>query len=129
MGVRARRLGGLLTASAAAGLALSACSGSSEASTKDFCASYEVVQKAGDDQSDIAKEVAEVQDAYTAFEAVGMPADMPNDARDGFIVLGDVVSSVSQEASQADLDQLDEQVQDGDRDKVEAFFSYVATTC
>ncbi len=100
-----------------------------DASAEDFCAAWAGVSSSLDAEGKSAAEVADLRESLGDLEDVGTPQDAPTAARDGLVLLGDLLERVGDDASQEDLDQLDEAVGAADQDKVEAFFVYTAQTC
>ncbi len=126
---RRTRVGALVASLVASAGLLGGCGAPSDASLDSFCAATRAVQNAGDGSDDPAEEVKAVKEAYADLEDVGTPADIPPQARDGFEVIGQAIAAVPDDASAADLDQVDERVGAAGQDKVEAFFLYVSTAC
>ncbi len=118
----------VLVAVGPAGL-LAGCGAPQDASTESFCSAARKVQSAGDRADNAAEEIEAVKQAYAELEDVGTPADIPQQARDGFEVIGQAVGAIPDDASQADLEQVDERVGAAGQDKVAAFFQYVSTAC
>ncbi len=126
---RGTRVGGLVLSLVTSAGLLAGCGAPSDASLESFCAATRDVQSAGDGADNPADEVKAVKEAYADLEEVGTPADIPRQARDGFEVIGAAIAAVPDDASEADLDQVDERVGAAGQDQVEAFFLYVSTAC
>lgn len=89
------------------------------ASKEDFCNAFEAVGNAGDDFDKGKEKLEELKDT-------GTPEDIPDDAREGFDLLMDVVGDAdsSDDASKA-LDDLSA----GDQKKVREFTEYTIKKC
>lgn len=126
-----------------AALSLGACSdngdgdGSSSgeaevASTDDFCGAFnglfdDVMAEAA--SGDPAAMARALQDWADEIEAVGAPADMPDDARAGFALFVEQARGVDEDATLADLERLGEGLSEADRADGEAFSAWTTQSC
>ena len=103
---------------------LTGCGGGSDdapdsASKKDFCDAFEAVGKAGDDFDQGKEKLQDLKDT-------GTPEDIPDDAKEGFDILMDVVDDAD---SSDDAGKALEGLSSGDQKKVEAFTTYTIKKC
>ncbi len=101
------------------GMGVSACGGPpDDASKQDFCAVI-------DDIRDF-EDFDEAVDLYRELEDVGTPADIGEDARDGFEITVDAVLAAD---DRDDVEQAYDDLSQSDRDKADAFTDYANDTC
>ena len=89
------------------------------ASKKDFCDAFEAVGNAGDDFDKGKERLQDLKDT-------GTPEDIPDDAREGFDILLDVVDDAD---TTDDLDKAAGDLSKDDTKKVEAFTTYTIKKC
>jgi hypothetical protein len=118
---------------------LTACGGdgggssaSDDASQEDFCKAFngfyeKVVSKATDaDTSDMVKAL---QEWAADIEDVGTPSEMPDDARHGFEVFVDAAKDIDEDAALGDLQNLGDDLSEGDQKDGEAFSDWTTSHC
>lgn len=141
--IRRAAAAGCLTLVAA--LSLGACSddgdggagGSSssapdDASLEDFCGAFnglfdEVMAEAA--SGDSTKMVRALKDWAAEIEEVGTPADMPEDARNGFELFVEQARGVDEDATLADLERLGEGLSEAEQADGEAFSDWTTESC
>ncbi len=62
-------------------------------------------------------------------EEVGTPEDMPDDAREGFELTVETIAELDEDATQEDLEKLEEEFTDEEKKKSDAFDKYLEETC
>lgn len=103
-----------------------------DASTADFCGVFEdFYEKVGElgadaENSDIVKALKETGEDL---EEVGTPEDMPDDARAGFELTVETLSGLDEDASEADLEELEKEFTDEETEQSDAFDEYLDKTC
>jgi hypothetical protein len=138
------------TTSAAAGLILLAglltgCGGDGEgggegdggdaapadASQEEFCDAYAgLFESMGSmDPNDTSAGIEAVQDWADDMEQVGTPEDTPDDVREGFEVVIDSVQEIDPDATEEELNDLGQDLTEGDQKSGEAFIEYANKTC
>ena len=103
---------------------LTACGGSSDdapedASSKEFCGSFQKVSKSGDDFD-------KTQQAFQDLKDTGTPKDLPDDARQGFEILTDIAVDADDEK---DATNKAEDLSKDDEKKVTKFIEYTVKEC
>ena len=114
-----------------------ACSGDgadgapTDASEKDYCASY---QSLFSDMSSMAnagdKEIiAKIKDWAATMRETGTPTDMPKDARAGFETTISLIDELDDDAQQKDFEKMDEGLSETETSQVDRFDTYTTDTC
>jgi hypothetical protein len=130
-----------LALAASLALSLGACSddeggsGSeapANASKEEFCGAFndlfdDVLAKASTDDS--AAAVRALKKWAADIGEIGTPAEMPDDARNGFEVFVDQTRDLDEDATLADLEKFGEDVSDSDRADAEAFSDWTQDNC
>lgn len=101
------------------------------ASTDDFCDAYNGLfdkLMSSDSPSD-DEAVKAFKDWASEMTNVGTPEDMPDDARRGFEVAISTISDIDDDASQKDLENLDDQLSDDEKKDSQAFGAWATETC
>lgn len=102
------------------------------ASTDDFCTAYnslfESFSGATATPSD-AESVKAIRDWADKMKEAGTPSDIPDDARHGFELVLDTIDKVDDNASQADIQKLGDDLSADDKKASEAFGAYATKTC
>lgn len=91
-----------------------------DADTQTFCSTYGAIVKNGD--TDLAAE----KEAIDELAKIGTPKDMPADARTGYELL---INAISTAKSSEELSKLGEELSQTDTDKLLSFSQYLTTTC
>lgn len=121
--------------------ALTACGGSDEggseaapddASTSDFCEGFnglfeKVVGQAT--SGDSSAMISALKDWAADMEDIGTPSDMPEDARNGFEVFLEQAKDLDEDASLDDLQNLGDDLSEGDQADGEAFGAWTEENC
>ena len=109
-----------------------ACGGApTDASEKDFCASFTKINEAigaTDGEKPTKDQIKDVKDAVKDLEDTGTPEGISDDAREGFEIFTEAVSDIDDDADAEDLDDLEE-FSDDEQKKFDAFGEYVGKTC
>ena len=109
-----------------------ACGGSpSNASVEDFCAAFADITVAAEEidfEKPTEGQVADFKDVVADFADTGTPEDIPEEARAGFELLTERFGDLPDDASAADLEELDN-VRDEEQDKLDDMESYLEKTC
>lgn len=103
-----------------------------DASTEDFCQSFEDFDNAMDDLGEDASTEEQIQEAKDQIEQVrevGTPEDMSSEEREGYDIFTQTILDLDDDASEEELDKIDEELSEDEQDKVDAFFSYADETC
>jgi hypothetical protein len=108
-------------------------SGTSKTASKDdFCGALESFQNDFQDvdpTKDLKGYVKKLKDAAKKLEDVGVPSNMPADAKDGFNITIDEINKIPDNASLDDLSKLSSDLSDADQKKVDALDSYISKEC
>ena len=103
---------------------------SSSASKKEFCSGYEDFIKAlvniDEDEKEYGKKLKEAADD---FEEVGVPDDIPDDAKEGLEIVFDKIDELDDDASPEEISNLDSDLSKDDQKKADAFEKYLEKTC
>lgn len=102
------------------------------ASEKDFCAGFAAVaddMQGMEPGSEPAEMIKTLKSGIGDLEETGTPEDIPADARDGFDLTVDMVKGLDEDAAPEDLAKMEEQFSDEDKEKVDAFDTYLTETC
>ena len=99
-------------------------------STEEFCGAFEafaedMIGLTGDETNlgEILKK------AVKRIEDVGTPDDMPADAKEGLQLTLDAIDSLPDDATDADMQAIEDGFSDADKQKADAFSAYLAKTC
>ena len=101
------------------------------ASEGDFCdAVAEVFAGAGlDEDASTEDQIETLKGAVEDLADVGTPEGIPDDARNGFEVFVKLVDEVESDMSEAELENMGDELSDQDEKDFEAFTSYAFETC
>lgn len=91
-----------------------------DADTAKFCSAYADIVKSGSDDLAVQK------DAIAELEAIGTPASMGADAREGYQLLVDAIQTAK---TPEELSSLGEKLSAADTDKLLQFSQFLTTTC
>lgn len=119
----------VLVAGAAAG-----CGGGppTDASTEDFCKSFDDLESSLNELDPEASDgdiVAALKDGVEQLREVGTPEDMPDDAREGYDISTQSILDLDDDAEEADLDKVEEEFSDEEKEQSEAFETYLDENC
>lgn len=105
--------------------------GSADApSTDDFCGALKDFKDdfSDADPTDPNGYLKALEDAAAKLDDVGVPDDMPDDARDGFDITIKAITDLPDDATLDDLAQIGD-VSDKDRNKLDALDEYISKEC
>jgi hypothetical protein len=101
---------------------LTACGGApTDASTEDFCKTVNGVTRVQD-----AEDLHKLADRM---DHTGTPEDMPKDARAGFELFVETAKDIDDDATREDIDDADQDFSAKEKRRINAFNTYVTTTC
>lgn len=103
-----------------------------DASTDDFCKTFEEMQQETADLGEDAEStdiVKALKDLGKKMEDVGTPDDISEDARKGFETFVDAIKGLPDDATEKQLDEVDKDFSDAEEKQFEAFQEYVGKTC
>lgn len=101
-------------------------------STGDFCAALSMVAAAYAEVSPedpAAQDVQAIKATVADLVELGAPADMPDDAREGFVLVTSEVLDLADDATVEELEQAGEDFGGADSERADAFDNYVDQTC
>jgi hypothetical protein len=100
-------------------------------STEEFCSAFGdfATSSFSGGISDPAALVKQLKEEADKLEDVGTPDDMPDRAKEGLEVVLDAIDDLPDDADQADLAKIDEQLSDEDEAKGEEFSTWVSDNC
>jgi hypothetical protein len=103
-----------------------------DASKEDFCGTFEDFYKEvtdlGADASD-EDVVKALKDIGEKLEEVGTPEDISDDAREGFELTVEAINDLPDDATQEDIEKLEDDFSEDEKKKTDAFDDYLAETC
>lgn len=103
-----------------------------DASTADFCGVfddfYKVVGELGADAEN-SELIKALKDTGEDLEEVGTPEDIPEDARAGYELTVQTIADLDEDATQEELDGLEEEFSEEEKKQSDAFDEYLADTC
>ena len=103
-----------------------------DASTEEFCQNYQdfsaALMKLGQDAED-ADFVKALKAAGEDFEATGTPEDVSEDERAGYEVFIQLIEDVEDDATQEDLQKMEQDLSEEEQKQLEGFTAYVSQTC
>lgn len=103
-----------------------------DASTDDFCGVfddfYKTASELGADAED-SEVIKALKETGEKLEEVGTPEDMPDDAREGFELTVETIAELDEDATQEDLEKLEEEFSAEEKKKSDAFDKYLEETC
>lgn len=111
-----------------------ACGGGAptDASTADFCGVfedfYEVVGELGA-EAENSELIEALKDTGQDLEEVGTPEDISDEARAGFELTVKTIEELDDDATEEDLDNLEEDFSEEEKAQSEAFDEYLSETC
>ena len=112
-----------------------ACGGGgapTDASTADFCGVfedfYEVVGELGA-EAENSELIEALKDTGQDLEEVGTPEDISDEARAGFELTVKTIEELDDDATEEDLDNLEEDFSEEEKAQSEAFDEYLSETC
>jgi hypothetical protein len=105
--------------------------GSSKTASKDdFCGAFEKFYQdltaVAEDEKNLSKVL---KDAAKRIEDVGTPKDIPDDAKEGLQLTLDAIDDLPDDATAADIAELDSKFSDAEKKKTDAFSDYLDKTC
>lgn len=100
-------------------------------STEEFCSAFGdfATSSFSGGISDPEALVKQLKEGADELEDVGTPDDMPDRAREGLEVVLDAIDDLPDDADQADLAKIDEQLSDEDEAKGEEFSTWASDNC
>lgn len=102
------------------------------ASTDDFCGVfddfYKVVGELGEDAED-SEVIKALKVTGEDLEEVGTPKDITDDARAGFELTVETIADLDEDATEKELEALEDEFTDEEQKQSDAFDEYLATTC
>ena len=103
---------------------------SNDASEKEFCDGYEdfISALVGIDQEG-DNFVEDLKEAASDFEEVGVPGDIPDDAKDGRDLVLETIADLDDDATPQDVQELDKDFSEDEQEKADAFEKYLEDTC
>jgi hypothetical protein len=122
---------------AVAAVLLAGCTGGTDAPTdadeQAFCDTYvtywQLVAEAELNEQGIEDGARVAREWGHDLEAVGTPADTPDEARDGFEVLVEGLATIEDDDTQADVNAIEDDFRREERDAGEAFIAWANATC
>jgi hypothetical protein len=103
-----------------------------DASREDFCGVFDEflkdVRELGED-AETADQVKALKDTGERLEEVGTPEDMPEDARQGFELTVQAIAELPDDATDKELDQVQEDFSEEEQEQSDAFDEYLAEAC
>jgi hypothetical protein len=100
------------------------------ASKKDFCAAfqgfYDDLTSVTADQKDLGKVL---KDAAKKIKDVGVPSDIPDDAKNGLEATLDAIDDLPDDATADDIEKFNENLDDDTQKDGQAFSDYLDKTC
>lgn len=133
-----RKIAGLSAALALA-VSLTACGGDgsgapTDASEDEFCGVYEdafkdIMEQGMDPEASDTEMVGVMKDLAKKMEDVGTPEGIPDDAREGFEISIEAINDLPDDATQEDIDKLEDDYSAEDEEKVQAYNDYMTETC
>jgi hypothetical protein len=114
-----------------------ACSGGgstgapTDASEKDYCASYQSLFTDMSTMTDAtdAEIITQIKKWATTMEETGTPEDMPEDARAGFETTLSLIGDLDDDAKSEDFEKIDEDLTEAETAEVDEFDTYTTDTC
>jgi hypothetical protein len=103
-----------------------------DASQDDFCGVFDqMLTELGalDDDADPAEAVKALKKAGNQLAEVGTPEGMPENARDGYLLILDEIEKLDDDASREDVSALGEDVSDSEEKSMDAYTKYLGDTC
>lgn len=99
-------------------------------SEQEFCDAFEEITTATSDidENDTQGQIAAAKDAVETLSEVDTPEGMPEDAQAGLELLVDTILGVDDNASQAELDAINNDFTKKEQDSFLAFVTYVGQT-
>jgi hypothetical protein len=102
-------------------------------STREFCGALKefkdtVAGVTPTDEKEVEAYVKALKEGADRLAEVGTPAEMPDDARDGFAITVDRIRALPDDATQDDLGQLGD-VSDAEQKKLDALADYIEDAC
>lgn len=103
-----------------------------DASKEDFCGVFDdffkTLGEMGEDAGD-EEFVKALKDVGEELEEVGTPEDIPDDARRGFEKTLETIAELDDDASQEELDKIEEEFSKDEQKDSDAFDEYLSETC
>ncbi len=100
------------------------------ASAEDFCAAFQGFQDDLGGMTGQEENLGEIlKDAAQQIEDVGTPEDIPDDAKEGLQLTLDALMALPDDASIEDMGGLEDDFSDADKEKTDAFTTYLEETC
>lgn len=103
-----------------------------DATVEEFCGTFlELIEKASQQGSDVsdADAIKLVKEAADSLSAVGTPADIPEDARRAFEKAIELINSVPDDATQAEMESIADDLTAEQQQDLQALTAYVTQTC
>ena len=103
-----------------------------DATVEEFCGTFlELIEKASQQGSDVsdADAIKLVKEAADSLTAVGTPADIPEDARRAFEKAIELIDSVPDDATQAEMEAIADDLTAEQQQDLQALTAYVTSTC
>ena len=112
-------------------LAATGCAGDATASHEEFCGAfqdfYDALAEAGSGES--ADYMKKLKAQAERIDDVGVPDDIPDDAREGLQLTLEDMAELDDDATLADLGRLEEDYSAEDKERTAAFSAYLEETC
>lgn len=103
-----------------------------DASKEDFCQVFEDFYETAsgfDEESSDEDLVKALKKVGEQLEEVGTPEDIPEDARRGFETTIEMINEVEDDATEEELEKIEDQLSDAEQKDSDAFDDYLAKTC
>jgi len=103
-----------------------------DASKEDFCGVFEDFDKTLSEMDAEASDeefVKALKDVGEELEEVGTPEDIPDDARRGFEKTLEMIADLEDDATQEDMDKIEDELSEDEQKDTDAFDEYQAETC
>jgi hypothetical protein len=103
-----------------------------DAPVSEFCGTFESIDqdmaRLGKDAKD-AEIVAALKKVGTQLDDTGTPKGISSDARKGYELTVQLIGDLDDDATQADVEKIDDSLSDAEKKQEDAFNQYVAKTC
>jgi hypothetical protein len=102
-----------------------------DASEKDYCASYQSLFTDMSSMADASDKeiIAKIKDWAATMQETGTPKDMPKDARAGFETTISLIDELGDDARAKDFEKIDEDLSETETKQVDDFDTYTTDTC
>lgn len=101
------------------------------ASTEEFCGAFQdfYTEVSEVDPEDTAAQVKALKDFGKELEELGTPEDIPDDAREGFEVTLEAIAGIPDDATEEDIDSIEDEFSEEENKQSDAFDDYLDETC